>query len=124
MFAPGFFFQQQVLAQVEHGRAVATPAQLGDDTDLDQPPRLEQRADFLVAGQRHPAALVRFGGHQAIGLQLLERRPHRCAADAEQLRQGGFPQFHAGPQRAVADGLVHPLVDAIDRGFQLLVCHS
>ncbi|MNN54870.1 hypothetical protein D3C81_1697110 [compost metagenome] len=124
MLASRFFFQQQVIAQVPHGRAVPPPAELGDDADLDQPAGFEQRADFLVAGQRHPGALVRFRGNQPIGLQLLERRAHRSAADIEQLRQRRLAQLHTGPQRAAADGLVNPLVDAVDRGFQLLVCHS
>ncbi|MNR12212.1 hypothetical protein D3C85_1285550 [compost metagenome] len=124
MVAPRLLLQQQVLAQVLHGCAVPPPAELGDDADLDQPPSFEQGADLLVAGQGHPGALVRFGGDQAIGLQLLQRRAHRGAADIEQLRQRRLAQFHAGPQRAVADGLVNPLVDAVDRGFQLLVCHS
>ncbi|MOA60559.1 hypothetical protein D3C78_1854670 [compost metagenome] len=46
-----FIFQQQVIAQILGHRRIAATAQFTDDTDLDQAPGFEQRADLLVTGQ-------------------------------------------------------------------------
>ena len=66
---------------------------------------------------------IRFSGDQSIGLQLLERGTNRRSAHVKKFGQGGLAQLHPRSQRALADCLVNPLIDAVDRGFEFLLGH-
>lgn len=66
-------------------------------------------------GHEHPAA--RLAPHQALGLQQLERLPHRRPADAEPVGDLLLLDLLAGPELAPDDHLFEALDGAVHNGF-------
>ncbi len=82
---------------------------------LDQQPGLHHVGDLLRGDGQHQGALLRVEPDQALDLQPQQRLAHRCAGDADRLRQ--LPLGEQGPAlvAALQDGLLDVGVDAVGR---------